>query len=131
MAGYADMHPAQIMRAVQLGDLDMVFDDRFIWLCTGCETCTTRCPQGIDIAAIMDELAMIAREDGRVRADTPFATMLKLNYDSFRRWGRLYEVELITLDKLKRPMSFSRRCPWASKMMLKGKINPTPTRRRP
>ena len=61
VARYADMHPAMIMRAVQLGQLDMVFDDRFIWLCTGCETCTTRCPQGIDIAAIMDELKIIAR----------------------------------------------------------------------
>ena len=103
MARYADMHPAMIMRAVQLGQLDMVFDDRFIWLCTGCETCTTRCPQGIDIAAIMDELKIIARREGRIPADTPSAAMLKLNYDSFVRWGRMWEVELITRDVLKRP----------------------------
>ena len=102
---YADMHPAQIMRAVQLGQLDMVFDDRFIWLCTGCETCTTRCPQGIDIATIIDELKIMARDrgQGRIPADTPSAAMLKLNYDSFVRWGRMWEVELITLDVLKRP----------------------------
>ena len=35
VARYADMHPAMIMRAVQLGQYDMIFDDRFIWLCTG------------------------------------------------------------------------------------------------
>ena len=100
VARYADMHPAMIMRAVQLGQLDMVFDDRFIWLCTGCETCSTRCPQGIDIAAIMDELKIIARRDGRIPAGTPSAAMLKLNYDSFVRWGRMWEVELIARDVL-------------------------------
>jgi heterodisulfide reductase subunit C2 len=127
VAGYAGMHPAQIMRAVQLGQLDMVFDDRFIWLCTGCETCTTRCPQGIDIAAVMDELRMIAREDRRVRAEAPFAAILELNYRSFRRWGRLYEVELLALDKLKRPKTFMDDVPMGLKMFMKGKINPLPT----
>ena len=73
VARYADMHPAMIMRAVQLGQYDMIFDDRFIWLCTGCETCTTRCPQGIDIATIMDELKIMARKQGRIPADTPSA----------------------------------------------------------
>ena len=125
VAGYAGMHPAQIMRAVQLGQLDMVFDDKFIWLCTGCETCTTRCPQGIDIAAIMDELKIIARREGRIPAGTPSAAMLKLNYDSFVRWGRMWEVELITLDVLKRPMSAKSWLALGPKMMLKGKINPT------
>ncbi len=125
VARYSSMHPAMIMRAVQLGQLDLVFDDRFIWLCTGCETCTTRCPQGIDIAAIIDELKIIARRDGRIPADTPSAAMLKLNYDSFVRWGRMWEVELITLDVLKRPMSAKSWLSLGPKMMLKGKINPT------
>jgi len=124
VARYADMHPAMIMRAVQLGQLDMVFDDRFIWLCTGCETCTTRCPQSIDIAAIMDELKIIARRQGRIPADTPSANMLKLNYDSFVRWGRMWEVELITRDVLKRPGSAKNWFTLGPKMMLKGKVNP-------
>ena len=125
VAQYAGMHPAMIMRAVQLGQLDMVFDDKFIWLCTGCETCTTRCPQGIDIAAIMDELKIIARRDGRIPAGTPSAAMLKLNYDSFVRWGRMWEVELIARDVLKRPSSVKSWLSLGPKMMLKGKVNPT------
>jgi heterodisulfide reductase subunit C len=125
VARYAGMHPAQIMRAVQLGQLDMIFEDRFIWLCTGCETCTTRCPQGIDIAAIMDELKIMARRQGRFPADTPSAAMLKLNYDSFVRWGRMWEVELIARDVLKRPASVKSWLSLGPKMMLKGKINPT------
>ena len=124
VARYADMHPAMIMRAVQLGQLDMIFDDRFIWLCTGCETCSTRCPQGIDIATIMDELKIMARRQGRIPADTPSAAMLKLNYDSFVRWGRMWEVELITLDVLKRPSSAKNWFTLGPKMLLKGKVNP-------
>jgi heterodisulfide reductase subunit C len=127
VAGFADLHPAQIMRCVQIGDLDAALQSKFIWLCTGCETCTTRCPQGIDIAAVMDELRMIAREDGRVRAEAPFAAILELNYRSFRRWGRLYEVELLALDKLKRPKTFMDDVPMGLKMFMKGKINPLPT----
>ena len=125
VARYAGLHPAQIMRAVQLGQLEMIFADRFIWLCTGCETCTTRCPQGIDIAAIMDELKIMARQQGRVPADTPSAAMLKLNYDSFVRWGRMWEVELIARDVLKRPSSAKAWFTLGPKMLLKGKINPT------
>ncbi|HEX7611892.1 MAG TPA: hypothetical protein VF371_03890, partial [Candidatus Limnocylindrales bacterium] len=90
-----------------------------------CETCTTRCPQGIDIAAIMDELKIIARREGRIPAGTPSAAMLKLNYDSFVRWGRMWEVELITRDVLKRPKSAMQWLSLGPKMMLKGKINPT------
>ncbi len=51
--------------------------------------------------------------------------MLKLNYDSFVRWGRMWEVELITRDVLKRPGSARNWFTLGPKMMLKGKINPT------
>ncbi len=127
VAGFGDLHPAQIMRAVQLGAVDAAVDSRFIWLCTGCETCSTRCPQSIDIAAIMDELRMIARETGRVHADAPFANILKLNYQSFRRWGRLYEVELLALDKATRPSGLMDDVVMGIQMFMKGKINPMPT----
>ena len=127
VAEFADVHPAQIMRAVQLGDEAMSVDSRFIWLCTGCETCSTRCPQGIDVAAIMDELRMIARQDGRVRKDMPFARILDINYKSFKRWGRLYEVELISLDLLKRPKAALGYTSLGIRMMAKGKISLLPT----
>ena len=127
VAQFADVHPAQIMRAVQLGDEAMSVDSRFIWLCTGCETCSTRCPQGIDIAAIMDELRIIAREDGRVRKDMPFARILDLNFRSFKRWGRLYELELISLDLLKRPKAALDYTSLGPKMLSKGKIGLLPT----
>jgi len=127
VAGFAELHPAQIIRLVQLGDLDAVLDGDFIWLCTGCETCTTRCPQGIDIAAVMDEMRIIARQTKRVKKDAAFANILDLNLKSMKRWGRLYEVELLMLDKLTRPSSLMDDVGMGIKMFAKGKINPLPT----
>ena len=127
VAEFADVHPAQIMRAVQLGDEAMSVDSGFIWLCTGCETCSTRCPQGIDVAAIMDELRMIARQDGRVRKDMPFARILDINYKSFKRWGRLFELELVSLGLLKRPKAALGYTSLGIRMMAKGKISLLPT----
>ena len=127
VAPFADVHPAQMMRAVQLGDESLSVGSRFIWLCTGCETCTTRCPQGIDIASIVDELRIIARHDGRVLTDMPFARTLEINYRSFRRWGRLYELELVLRDLLRRPRAALDYTGLGIKMMAKGKIRLLPT----
>jgi len=41
------------------------------------------------------------------------------------RWGRMWEVELIAIDVLKRPTSIKSWLSLGPKMMLKGKINPT------
>jgi heterodisulfide reductase subunit C2 len=128
VASYAGIHPATIMRAVQLGQADMIFDDKFLWLCTGCQTCTTRCPQGIDVAAIMDQLKIIARSEGLIPDDAPFANQVRLNVDSIKRWGRLYEMELLMRDKLTRPASMLDDVGMGLQMMRKGKLGLLPGR---
>lgn len=126
VAAFADVHPAQMIRAVQLGDEAMSIDSRLIWLCTGCETCTTRCPVGVDVASVVEELRILARYDGRVRRDMPFARMLDLNYRSFRRWGRLYEIELVVLDILGRPRAALDAMRLGLRMLAKGRVRPLP-----
>jgi len=128
VAGFAGLHPAQIVRAVQLGDLESIMADRFIWLCTGCQTCSTRCPQEIDVAGIMDELRMLAYEHDLVRRDAPFASILRYNADSFKRWGRMYELELLARDKIMRPSSMTDDLMLGVKMVMKGKIGFMPSR---
>ena len=54
LVDHFDLSPNQIMRAAQLGMEDMIFESKSPWLCASCQTCTTRCPQGIDIAKVMD-----------------------------------------------------------------------------
>jgi heterodisulfide reductase subunit C2 len=127
VAPLGDLHPAQIIRAVQLGDLDAAVNSKFIWLCTGCVTCSTRCPQEIDVAGVMDELRAISWQEDLVPKDRPFADILRFNLDSIVRWGRLYEIELIARYKFMRPRTMMDDALLGAKMFAKGKLSLRPT----
>jgi heterodisulfide reductase subunit C len=60
-----DYLPDVILRMVQLGLKDRVLNSTTIWVCASCETCTTRCPNEIDIAGVMDTLRHMALAQGR------------------------------------------------------------------
>jgi len=51
-----DLLPHHVIRLALMGQEERVLGSRTIWACSGCQTCTTRCPNGIDIAATMDWL---------------------------------------------------------------------------
>jgi heterodisulfide reductase subunit C len=51
-----DLLPDQVIRLALLGQEEQVLRSNTIWVCSACETCTTRCPNGIDIAGVMDWL---------------------------------------------------------------------------
>jgi len=59
-----DIMPNQVIRKVQLGD-ESVLDSKAIWFCVSCFTCTVRCPQGIDLAKVMEALRqLVLRKNG-------------------------------------------------------------------
>ena len=62
VAEFFDWQPNQIMRAVQLGQEDIALAAQTPWLCAACQTCSTRCPQDLDITAIMELLTREAIE---------------------------------------------------------------------
>ena len=59
--------PDLLLRMVSLDQTDAILKSRDVWLCTGCYTCATRCPNDIDIAAAMDGVVgpKLAIEMGR------------------------------------------------------------------
>jgi heterodisulfide reductase subunit C len=59
-----DLVPHEVMKMVQYGQERRVLRSSTIWLCASCETCTTRCPNEIDIAGVMDGLRRMALEKG-------------------------------------------------------------------
>lgn len=89
-----DIEPSRILRLVQLGQEEKVLKSKAIWLCVGCQTCTTRCPQEIDTAKIMDTLREMAFEKGLV-ADRNVATFFRSFLDNIRRYGRVFEPTLV------------------------------------
>ncbi len=51
-----DLLPDRVIRLALLGREEEALASQTIWVCSSCETCTTRCPNGIDIAGVMDWL---------------------------------------------------------------------------
>ena len=95
LAEYMDLTPAELMRAVQFGMADRVLSSKTIWLCAYCETCFTRCPQGLDIPSIMDALKVEAQARG-IKPKLP--TVAQFNELAIRwmNWtGRVYELGLM------------------------------------
>jgi len=89
-----DIPVSRIMRLVQAGQKETVLRCKSIWLCATCESCTTRCPNNIDVAHIMDVLRHMARREGHA----PVPTVKKF-WDSFldsvENNGRVFEVGLL------------------------------------
>ncbi|MGC9260080.1 MAG: 4Fe-4S dicluster domain-containing protein [Phycisphaerae bacterium] len=66
--GVMEISPTRIMRLLQLESAfsddparaasyaHQALNSQTCWLCAGCQACTTRCPQGVDIAGAMDVL---------------------------------------------------------------------------
>ena len=122
-----DFLSSQVMRLVQLGESETVLESEAIWLCASCEACTTRCPMGIDVAAVMDALRMMAVER---KAAVPNRRPEKFN-DSFLssvRWhGRVFELGMMAYYKL-RTCDFFSDVGKAPKMFAKGKLSLLPNR---
>ena len=62
---FMDITPTMIMKLSQAGDWDAILDSRTIWICATCLQCSTRCPKGIDVAAVIEafrEIKMRKRE---------------------------------------------------------------------
>ena len=55
--------PNQIIRYIQLGLKEQALGKNTIWLCASCQTCSTRCPQQLDLAKIMDCLRILQQQE--------------------------------------------------------------------
>ncbi len=56
---FMELLPNQVMRLLQFGQVDRILQSNTHWVCASCFVCSTRCPKGIDIAAIMEALRQI------------------------------------------------------------------------
>jgi heterodisulfide reductase subunit C len=84
----------------QLGLEDELLRSKTIWVCASCQTCTTRCPNDIDIAHLMDALRQMSQAAGVPAAEKNVVKFHKAFLDSIRRHGRVFELEMVGLYKL-------------------------------
>ncbi|MCS7253182.1 MAG: 4Fe-4S dicluster domain-containing protein [Armatimonadota bacterium] len=94
MAFAMDIDPARIMRLIQLGLRDDVLKSNTIWICAACQTCTTRCPQEVEIAHVMDTLRIMALEAGYTDSERETVEALSQFVENIERRGRVFEPEL-------------------------------------
>jgi heterodisulfide reductase subunit C len=94
-----DYKPAQLLRLIQLGQKDKVLGSSAIWMCVGCDTCGTRCPNHIRLAPVMDVLRQMAMKEDYTPQPSIYA-LHRSFLDSIKLWGRVHELSLIMEFKL-------------------------------
>jgi len=90
-----DYLPNQIIHMIQMGLKDEVLKSTTIWVCASCETCTTRCPNDIDIAKIMDVMRMESLKSGLAAGERRVAIFHQTFLSSIKSKGRVYELGMI------------------------------------
>jgi heterodisulfide reductase subunit C len=100
-APYMDIRPNNIIRMIQMGMKREVLGSSAIWLCVSCETCGTRCPNGIDIGLLMDALREMAIEEGIPAKEKNIHLLHEAFIQSIKRNGRVHEATMLIDYKLR------------------------------
>ena len=95
-----DYPPYGVIRLVQYGMRQQALECATIWVCVSCHTCSSECPNSIDIAAIMDTLRSLALEE-RATIATPDILAFHLEVlRSIERYGRTHKLGIMLRHKL-------------------------------
>lgn len=116
IAGEMDLSPTRVMRLLQL---EVAFahepqqaaayalralGSETCWLCAGCQACTTRCPQEVDIAGTMDVLRQESLRRG-LASNRARARDIQALHRAFVQGavghGRIHELALVMRYKLR------------------------------
>jgi heterodisulfide reductase subunit C len=96
-----DRLPHQVVRMVQMGLREEVLRSSTIWLCASCETCSTRCPNDVDIAHLMDVLRGMALKAGVSPAEPHIPLFHQAFLQSVKAGGRVHELGMLASFKLR------------------------------
>ncbi len=121
-----DYAPAQLIHAIRLGMEEVVFNSKTMWLCAACETCTTRCPQEVDVAKVMDAAKILAVKRGFKPALGSIRAFHRAALSNIRRFGRMWEAGMIVSLKL-RTGHYLKDADLGRKMLRKGKLKLLPS----
>ena len=96
-----DLFPDEVIRMVILGQRKTVMRCRTIWICSACETCTTRCPSEVKIAELMDCLKEMAVREGVYSPEPQIATLHETFLKNIMKRGRLFEGTFLSTYMLR------------------------------
>jgi heterodisulfide reductase subunit C len=101
MAGEMDLKTHEIIRLLQIGHSDRLFASDAIWMCLTCETCTTRCPNKFDPAAVIDALREVALKESPGGIPSRISGFHAAFLDQIKTHGRIFEFGLVVSYKLR------------------------------
>jgi len=96
-----DLYPDEVIRMVLLGQRETVLNCQTIWVCAACETCTTRCPNEVKIAELMDCLKEMAVQEGLPSSQPRILALHETFLNNIQKWGRLHETTFLPAYLLK------------------------------
>ena len=125
-----DIKPHQLVHLLNLGQVEEVLHSDTIWICASCETCTTRCPNGIDIAHLIDTLRQLSRRQGIKASQYSVPIFHSVFLASIKRHGRVHETEMALTYSIEDAgwSGFLKLTSLGFAMFLKGKIKLKPSR---
>jgi heterodisulfide reductase subunit C len=121
-----DILPNQILRHIQYDHRERVLSSNTIWICASCYTCSVRCPNGIDIAKIMDTLRHLAIRSGVQPGEKSIPQFHSVFLNTIKSKGRLHELSLIFHLKSK-TREFLKDAGLGWKMFRRGKLRLFPS----
>jgi heterodisulfide reductase subunit C len=115
----------ELLRLLQLDRAAELLRDESLWLCLTCETCTARCPNGVDPARVIDalreEALRLAAQDDDARPPRPVRAFHAAFLKQIRAHGRVFERGRVTGFKLRGGPLFAD-VTAAPAMMVRGKL---------
>ena len=96
-----DYPPHQLIRMLQLGLVEEVLRSKTIWVCASCETCSTRCPNEVDVAKLMDNLKQQVLARKETPSEETVAEFHKAFLKNIKMFGRVNETFLMGAYQMK------------------------------
>ncbi|MFZ5595652.1 MAG: 4Fe-4S dicluster domain-containing protein [Bacillota bacterium] len=121
MTRFTDYTPNQILRMVQMGMKEKVLECSMIWICSSCEICGARCPNGIKMSEVMDALKEIAIRDNVAVREKNIKTFNDIFLGTVKTLGRVNDGILMGIYKVKTKDLFSD-LDLGAKLIFKGKL---------
>jgi heterodisulfide reductase subunit C len=90
-----DLHPYQVVRLAQLGQMEALKTCRTVWVCASCQTCFTRCPNQVDLPRFMDWLKELLRREGAPVPEARTLLFHRLFLEEVAKRGRVFEGTLM------------------------------------
>jgi heterodisulfide reductase subunit C len=90
-----DLFPDEVIRMVILGQKEKVLTCKTIWICAACETCTTRCPNEVRIAELMDQLKEMAVQENISCPEPQVLRLHQVFLNNIKKRGRVFETTFL------------------------------------